>query len=38
MWRSARCQSVCGAEIDFIIQRDGQLIPIEVKSASPLFI
>lgn len=22
-----------GAEIDFIIQRDGQLIPIEVKSA-----
>ena len=27
-WESAR-----GAEIDFIIQRDGQLIPIEVKSA-----
>lgn len=24
---------VCGAEIDFVIQRDGQLIPIEVKSA-----
>lgn len=22
---------VCGAEIDFVIQRDGQLIPIEVK-------
>ena len=22
-----------GAEIDFVIQRDGQLIPIEVKSA-----
>ena len=32
-WESGR-----GAEIDFIIQRDGQLIPIEVKSASPLFI
>lgn len=27
-WQSAR-----GAEIDFIIQRDGRLIPIEVKSA-----
>ena len=27
-WESAR-----GAEIDFIIQRNGQLIPIEVKSA-----
>lgn len=27
-WESAR-----GAEIDFIIQRDGRLIPIEVKSA-----
>ena len=27
-WESKR-----GAEIDFIIQRDGQLIPIEVKSA-----
>lgn len=27
-WESAR-----GAEIDFIIQRDGKLIPIEVKSA-----
>ena len=27
-WESGR-----GAEIDFIIQRDGQLIPIEVKSA-----
>ena len=27
-WKSER-----GAEIDFIIQRDGQLIPIEVKSA-----
>lgn len=27
-WESSR-----GAEIDFIIQRDGQLIPIEVKSA-----
>ena len=27
-WASAR-----GAEIDFIIQREGQLIPIEVKSA-----
>ena len=27
-WESER-----GAEIDFIIQRDGQLIPIEVKSA-----
>jgi predicted AAA+ superfamily ATPase len=27
-WESAR-----GAEVDFIIQRDGQLIPIEVKSA-----
>ena len=27
-WQSER-----GAEIDFIIQRDGQLIPIEVKSA-----
>ena len=30
-------QTVCyleqGAEIDFIIQRDGQIIPIEVKSA-----
>lgn len=26
-------ESVRGAEIDFIIQRDGQLIPIEVKSA-----
>lgn len=25
-------ESVRGAEIDFIIQRDGQLIPIEVKS------
>lgn len=24
---------MCGAEIDFVIQRDGQLIPIEVKSA-----
>lgn len=27
-WESRR-----GAEIDFVIQRDGQLIPIEVKSA-----
>ena len=27
-WESER-----GAEVDFIIQRDGQLIPIEVKSA-----
>ena len=27
-WESAR-----GAEVDFIIQRDGRLIPIEVKSA-----
>ena len=27
-WKSPR-----GAEIDFVIQRDGQLIPIEVKSA-----
>ena len=27
-WQSER-----GAEIDFVIQRDGQLIPIEVKSA-----
>ncbi len=27
-WKSER-----GAEIDFIVQRDGQLIPIEVKSA-----
>lgn len=27
-WESAR-----GAEIDFVIQRDGQLIPIEVKAA-----
>ena len=27
-WESAR-----GAEIDFVIQRDRQLIPIEVKSA-----
>ena len=27
-WESER-----GAEIDFIIQRDGRLIPIEVKSA-----
>ena len=27
-WESER-----GAEIDFIIQRDGHLIPIEVKSA-----
>ena len=27
-WESAR-----GAEIDFVIQRGGQLIPIEVKSA-----
>ena len=27
-WESER-----GAEIDFVIQRDGQLIPIEVKSA-----
>lgn len=27
-WESAR-----GAEVDFVIQRDGQLIPIEVKSA-----
>ena len=27
-WESAR-----GAEADFIIQRDGQLIPVEVKSA-----
>lgn len=27
-WESAR-----GAEIDFVIQRDGQIIPIEVKSA-----
>ena len=27
-WESAR-----GAEIDFVIQRNGQLIPIEVKSA-----
>lgn len=26
-------QSECGAEIDFIIQREGRLIPIEVKSA-----
>lgn len=27
-WESDR-----GAEIDFVIQRDGQIIPIEVKSA-----
>lgn len=27
-WESER-----GAEIDFVIQREGQLIPIEVKSA-----
>ncbi|MDQ9750357.1 DUF4143 domain-containing protein, partial [Acinetobacter baumannii] len=27
-WQSER-----GAEIDFVIQRNGQLIPIEVKSA-----
>ena len=27
-WKSAR-----GAEIDFVIQREGKLIPIEVKSA-----
>lgn len=27
-WESAR-----GAEIDFVIQRDGQIVPIEVKSA-----
>lgn len=27
-WKSER-----GAEIDFVIQRDGQLIPVEVKSA-----
>lgn len=27
-WESSR-----GAEIDFVIQRDGQIIPIEVKSA-----
>ena len=26
-------ESVRGAEIDFVIQRDGQLIPVEVKSA-----
>lgn len=26
-------ESVRGAEIDFVIQRDGKLIPIEVKSA-----
>lgn len=26
-------ESIRGAEVDFIIQRDGQLIPIEVKSA-----
>lgn len=26
-------ESARGAEIDFVIQRDGQLIPIEVKSA-----
>ena len=23
----------CGAEIDFVIQREGKLIPVEVKSA-----
>ena len=27
------CESDRGAEVDFIIQREGQLIPIEVKSA-----
>ena len=31
--RTAYWESERGAEIDFIIQRDGQLIPIEVKSA-----
>ena len=31
--RTAYWESERGAEIDFIIQRDGQLIPIEVQSA-----
>ncbi len=32
-YRTYYWESTRGAEIDFIIQRDGQLIPIEVKSA-----
>ena len=32
-YRTCYWESTRGAEIDFIIQRDGQLIPIEVKSA-----
>ncbi len=32
-YRSYYWESPRGAEVDFIIQRDGQLIPIEVKSA-----
>ena len=32
-YRTYYWESECGAEIDFVIQRAGQLIPIEVKSA-----
>lgn len=32
-YRTYYWQTDRGAEVDFIIQRDGQLIPIEVKSA-----
>ena len=32
-YRTYYWQSERGAEIDFVIQRDGKLIPIEVKSA-----
>lgn len=32
-YRTYHWESERGAEIDFIIQRDGQLIPVEVKSA-----
>lgn len=32
-YRSYYWESPRGAEVDFVIQRDGQLIPIEVKSA-----
>lgn len=31
-YRTYYWESQCGAEIDFVIQRNGKLIPIEVKS------
>lgn len=33
VYRTYYWESERGAEIDFVIQRDGQLIPVEVKSA-----